>query len=83
MPLHPITPGNLLESVGWSVSEPTSSACIFTEFPEIDDADSVFYDARGDGRDSEASTEPCSRVLRERYSKNLSNFSFVEHLWCC
>ncbi|XP_028548349.1 uncharacterized protein LOC110107195 isoform X5 [Dendrobium catenatum] len=65
MPLHPITPNSLLESVCWSVSEPTSSACIFTESSEIDDANSVFYDARGDGRDSEVSIESCSRVLRE------------------
>ncbi|XP_020595258.1 uncharacterized protein LOC110035364, partial [Phalaenopsis equestris] len=65
MPLHPITPNSLLESVCWSVSEPTFSASIFTESSEIDDANSVFYDARGDGRDSEASIESCSRVLRE------------------
>ncbi|XP_020571366.1 uncharacterized protein LOC110018406 isoform X2 [Phalaenopsis equestris] len=65
MPLHPITPSSLLESVCWSVSEPTFSASIFTESSEIDDANSVFYDARGDGRDSEASIESCSRVLRE------------------
>ncbi|KAK8931118.1 hypothetical protein KSP39_PZI016490 [Platanthera zijinensis] len=65
MPLHPITPSSLLDSLCWSVSEPTSSACIFTESSEVEDANSVFYDAKTDGRDSEAPIESFSRLLRE------------------
>ncbi|KAK8941940.1 hypothetical protein KSP40_PGU008677 [Platanthera guangdongensis] len=65
MPLHPITPGSLLDSLCWSVSEPTSSACIFTESSEVEDPNSVFYDAKTDGRDSEAPIESFSRLLRE------------------
>ncbi|XP_073110060.1 uncharacterized protein [Elaeis guineensis] len=69
IPIHPITPSSLLESICWSISEPVSSACIYTESSVVDDVGeqhtSVFFDARGDGKESEASFDNFSRPLRE------------------
>lgn len=68
-PIHPITPGSLLESICWSISEPTSSACIYTELSGTEDDSehntSVFFDARGTGRDSDVSVDNFSRPLKE------------------
>ncbi|KAJ6824104.1 uncharacterized protein M6B38_129790 [Iris pallida] len=69
MPILPITPTNLLDSICWSVSDPTSSACIYTESSGPEDAseqhNTEFFDARGDGRDSDLSFDNLSRTLRE------------------
>lgn len=69
IPIHPITPSSLLESICWSISEPVSSACIFTESSMVDNAGeqhtSVFLDGRGDGKESEVSFDNFSRPLRE------------------
>lgn len=58
-PIHPITPSILLDSVCWSVSEPASSASIYTDSFRVENAceyqTSVFYDAKGDGNESESS----------------------------
>ncbi|XP_058078838.1 uncharacterized protein LOC131227136 [Magnolia sinica] len=68
-PIRPITPSSLLESICWSISEPTSTACIYTDSSLIDDVveqhTSEFFDARADGRDSEALFANFSRPLRE------------------
>ncbi|OVA04234.1 BRCT domain [Macleaya cordata] len=68
-PIRPITPNSLLDSICWSISEPTSAACIYTDSSGLEDANeqhtSVFFDARGEGRDSEATFENFSRRLRE------------------
>ncbi|XP_008792858.1 uncharacterized protein LOC103709336 isoform X2 [Phoenix dactylifera] len=75
IPIHPITPSSLLESICWSISEPVSSACIYTESSVVDDAGephtSVFFDARGDGRESEASFDNFSRPLRESEKREM------------
>lgn len=69
-PIRPITPSRLLDSICWSISEPTSTACIYTESSEIDGSigqhTSEFFDARVDVRDLEASFDNFSRPLRER-----------------
>ncbi|XP_042485890.1 uncharacterized protein LOC122066108 isoform X2 [Macadamia integrifolia] len=68
-PIRPIAPSSLLDSICWSISEPTSTACIYTDssgFEGVSDQDtSVFFEARGGGRDPEASFENLSRPLRE------------------
>lgn len=69
MPIHPITPNNLMESICWSVSEPTSSARIYTESSGVEEATeqhtSIVFDARADGRDSEQLLDNFSRPLSE------------------
>ncbi|XP_020244275.1 uncharacterized protein LOC109822485 isoform X2 [Asparagus officinalis] len=69
MPIHPITPNSLMDSICWSVSEPTSTARIYTESSSTDDATeqytSMFFDARADGRDSEVLLDNFSRPLSE------------------
>ncbi|WOK96379.1 hypothetical protein Cni_G05086 [Canna indica] len=69
VPLHPITPNNILESICWTISEPTSSARIYTESSWVEDACeqhiSDAQEAGVDGRDSDALLENFSRKLRE------------------
>lgn len=69
VPIHPITPSNLLESICWTVSEPTSSARIYVESSSTEDTSEQhsfdYFNARGDGKDSEALLENFSRPLRE------------------
>ncbi|URE24032.1 BRCA1 C Terminus (BRCT) domain [Musa troglodytarum] len=69
VPIHPITPGNLLESISWTVSEPTSSARVYVESSSTEDTGEQhsfgYFNARGDGKDSEALLENFSRPLRE------------------
>nr|QGN65408.1 BRCA1 C Terminus domain containing protein [Oryza sativa f. spontanea] len=68
VPIHPITPVKLMESICWTVSEPTTSACIYTEFSWSDDAfeqqSTTFFDANGDGKDDQSS-DSFTRPLRE------------------
>ncbi|XP_072980616.1 uncharacterized protein [Typha angustifolia] len=74
IPISPITPASLLNSICWSISEPTSSACIYTDSSWSEDASeqqTPFFDARGDGKDSEPSFENFSRPLRESEKREL------------
>ncbi|CAK7352742.1 unnamed protein product [Dovyalis caffra] len=68
-PIRPITPSSLLDSICWSISEPTSTASIYTDTLSSDDVSehhtSVFFDAKGDTRDSEASFTNLTRTLTE------------------
>uniref|UniRef100_A0A5B7BXE9 BRCT domain-containing protein n=1 Tax=Davidia involucrata TaxID=16924 RepID=A0A5B7BXE9_DAVIN len=69
-PIRPITPSGLLDSICWSISEPTSTASIYTDSFSAEDASehhtSVFFDAKGgEGRESEASFVNYSRPLTE------------------
>uniref|UniRef100_A0A0E0M1Q7 BRCT domain-containing protein n=1 Tax=Oryza punctata TaxID=4537 RepID=A0A0E0M1Q7_ORYPU len=68
VPIHPITPVKLMESICWTVSEPTASACIYTESSWSDDAfeqqSTTFFDANGDGKDDQSS-DSFTRPLRE------------------
>ncbi|KAJ4958915.1 hypothetical protein NE237_026026 [Protea cynaroides] len=55
-PIHTIAPCSLLDSICWSISEPTSTACVHTNssgFEYVSDKTSIFFDARGDGGDPE------------------------------
>lgn len=78
-PIRPITANSLLDSVCWSISEPTSSAAIYTESSSIEDANeqtmSMFFDARADGKDSEVSFVNLSRPLTERLKNYFSLLS--------
>ncbi|XP_039127734.1 uncharacterized protein LOC120263822 isoform X2 [Dioscorea cayenensis subsp. rotundata] len=73
VPLHPFTPSSILDSICWSVSEPTTSACIYTESSETEESSikhsPVFLDARDDdnddSRNSNTSFDNFSRPLRE------------------
>ncbi|KAA8538721.1 hypothetical protein F0562_028298 [Nyssa sinensis] len=68
-PIHPITPSSLLDSICWSISEPTSTASIYTDSFSAEDGSehhtSVFFDAKGEGGESEASFVNFSRLLTE------------------
>ncbi|XP_038700846.1 uncharacterized protein LOC119997735 isoform X3 [Tripterygium wilfordii] len=68
-PMRPITPSSLLDSICWSISDPTSTASIYTDSFSAEDVSenrtSVFLDAKGDGKDSEASFANLARPLTE------------------
>ncbi|XP_015572977.1 uncharacterized protein LOC8258608 isoform X1 [Ricinus communis] len=67
-PIRPITPSSLLDSICWSISEPTSTASIYTDSfssEDVSEHPSVFFDAKGDGKDSEASFANLTRALTE------------------
>ncbi|KAM3759052.1 hypothetical protein ACB098_01G091800 [Castanea mollissima] len=74
-PIHPITPTSLLDSICWSISEPTSTASIYTDSFSVDGTSehpsSVFLDAKGDGKDSEASFTNLTRPLTESEKSEL------------
>ncbi|MBA0594134.1 hypothetical protein Gorai_011052 [Gossypium raimondii] len=73
-PFRPISPTILLETICWSISEPTSTASIFTDTVSGEDASehqSVFFDANGDGKDSETSFTNITRSLTESEKNEL------------
>ncbi|XVE97782.1 hypothetical protein REPUB_Repub03eG0048400 [Reevesia pubescens] len=73
-PIRPISPSSLLDSVCWSISEPTSTASIFTDSfsgEDVSDHQSVFFDANGDGKDSGASFTNLTRSLTESEKNEL------------
>ncbi|KAM5565344.1 hypothetical protein ABKV19_019395 [Rosa sericea] len=74
-PMRPITPSSLLDSICWSISEPTSAASIYTETFSSEDVGehqtSVFFDAKGDGKESEASFANLTRSLKESEKSEL------------
>ncbi|XP_068660636.1 uncharacterized protein [Aristolochia californica] len=75
IPLRPITPNTLLDSVCWSIADPSSTACIYTESSPISDLNEqqsrVFFGAQGDGKDSQASFDNFTRPLRESEKQEL------------
>ncbi|KAL1337691.1 hypothetical protein AAHE18_10G157000 [Arachis hypogaea] len=75
-PIRPITPNNLLDSICWSISEPTSAASIYTDSFSVEDHTenhntSIFLGAKGDGKDSEASFSNSTRHLTESEKSEL------------
>ncbi|XP_019179442.1 PREDICTED: uncharacterized protein LOC109174631 isoform X2 [Ipomoea nil] len=74
-PMRPITPSSLLDSICWSISEPTSTASIYMDSSSVEDANlqntSVFYDAKEDGKESEFSFVNLSRPLKESEKSEL------------
>ncbi|XP_060963292.1 uncharacterized protein LOC133032805 isoform X4 [Cannabis sativa] len=68
-PMRPITPTTLLDSISWSISEPTSTVSIYTDSFSAGDGSEQhtpqFFDAKGDGKDSEASFANLTRPLTE------------------
>lgn len=74
-PIRPITPSSLLDSICWSISDPTSTASIYTDSFSSDDGHEnyprTFFDAKGDGKDSEASFANLTRPLTESEKKEL------------
>ncbi|OMO86446.1 hypothetical protein COLO4_21162 [Corchorus olitorius] len=73
-PIRPISPGSLLDSICWSISEPTSTASIYTDSFSGEDASehqSEFFDANGDGKDSVASFTNLTRSLTESEKNEL------------
>ncbi|KAK8490301.1 hypothetical protein V6N12_012436 [Hibiscus sabdariffa] len=73
-PIHPISPTSLLEPVCWSISEPTSTASIFTDTvcgEDVSDHQTVFFDANDDGKGSEASVTNLTRSLTESEQNEL------------
>ncbi|KAE8700367.1 hypothetical protein F3Y22_tig00110557pilonHSYRG00281 [Hibiscus syriacus] len=73
-PNNHISRTNLLEPVCWSISEPTSTASLFTDSlcgEDVSEHQSVFFDANGDGKDSEASFTNLTRSLTESEKNKL------------
>lgn len=70
VPIHPITPATLLDSICWTISEPTSSACVYMDSSWSDDANehqsTTYFDVNVDGKDPDQSADNLSRPLRER-----------------
>ncbi|KZV31659.1 hypothetical protein F511_00463 [Dorcoceras hygrometricum] len=67
-PIRPITPSRLLDSISWSISEPSSKACIYTDSLSddvIEDQGSVLFDAKPDGKESNTLFVNLSRPLTE------------------
>ncbi|XP_027354891.1 uncharacterized protein LOC113864883 isoform X3 [Abrus precatorius] len=74
-PIRPITPNNLLDSICWTVSEPSSTASIYTDSFSVEDPSenptSIFFDTKGDGKESEASFSNSTRPLTESEKSEL------------
>ncbi|XP_054818856.1 uncharacterized protein LOC129318227 isoform X3 [Prosopis cineraria] len=73
-PMRPITPNNLLDSICWSISEPTSTASIYTDSLSEDPNEthfSTFCDSKGAVKDSEASFSNSTRPLTESEKSEL------------
>ncbi|KAK8547327.1 hypothetical protein V6N13_098039 [Hibiscus sabdariffa] len=69
-----VCPTSLLEPVCWSISEPTSTASIFTDTvcgEDVSDHQTVFFDANDDGKGSEASVTNLTRSLTESEQNEL------------
>ncbi|XP_075508355.1 uncharacterized protein LOC142545209 isoform X1 [Primulina tabacum] len=67
-PIRPITPSRLLDSISWSISDPTSKACIYTDSLSVDvieDQGSAFFDAKPDVKESDTLFVNLSRPLTE------------------
>lgn len=69
--MRPITPTSLLDSICWSISEPTSTASIYTDSFSSEGMSEhhtpQFFDAKGNAKDSEASFANFTRPLTERF----------------
>ena len=80
-PIRPITPNNLLDSICWSISESTSAASIYTDSFSVEDPSenhtSIFFYAKGDGKDSEASFSNSTRPLTERLLLTPCGLSYI------
>lgn len=80
VPIRPITPSTLLDSICWSISEPTSTASIYTDSfsnEDVNEQHSIFFDAKDDGKDSRSSFTNLTRFLTESEKKELV---FKNHL---
>lgn len=86
-PIRPITPRSLLDSICWSVSDPTSTASIYTDSSSIENAFEdhtiVLSDAKEDGSESQASFVNLSRPLTERLICTLVSNSPIFVLYYC
>ncbi|KAL6533850.1 hypothetical protein OROHE_013683 [Orobanche hederae] len=74
-PIRPLTPGSLLDSICWSISEPTSTASIYTESSSvvsvIEDQKSMFFDEKEGGKETDTSFVNLSRPLTESEKSEL------------
>ncbi|XP_022946826.1 uncharacterized protein LOC111450771 isoform X1 [Cucurbita moschata] len=68
-PIRPLTPSSLLDSICWSISEPSSSASVYTDSFSSEGVSEhhtpEFFDATGDGKESESSFANLTRPLSE------------------
>ncbi|CAL5081639.1 unnamed protein product [Urochloa decumbens] len=75
VPIHRITPATLLDSICWTISEPTSSASIYTDSAWSDDANeqqsTTYFDANGDARDPDQPSDIFNRPLKESEQSEL------------
>lgn len=75
IPIRPITPSCLLDSISWSISEPTSTASLYMDSFSFDGTSEhhspIFLDTKGNGKDSEASFANLTRPLTESEKSEL------------
>uniref|UniRef100_A0A2P2L8B5 BRCT domain-containing protein n=1 Tax=Rhizophora mucronata TaxID=61149 RepID=A0A2P2L8B5_RHIMU len=80
MPIRPVSPSRLLDSICWSISEPASAASIYTDSFSSEDIGGqqtpMFFDARGDKRESEA---PFTNLTRPLTESEKSELIFKDH----
>lgn len=79
--IRPLTPSSLLDSICWSISEPSSSASIYTDSFSSEGISEhhtpEFFDATGDGKESESSFANLTRPLNERLLLRFEIDAFV------
>ncbi|KZV28336.1 hypothetical protein F511_16586, partial [Dorcoceras hygrometricum] len=75
-PLRPITPSRLLDSISWSISEPTSTASIYTYSTRFDNSivgqGSSFFDTKEHRVESQTSFVNLCRTLTESEKSELA-----------
>lgn len=70
VPIHPITPTSLLDSIRWSISEPTTSACTYTDSSwseEASEQQTPTHDTNGEPNETEFLADILYRPLKERF----------------
>ncbi|KAJ1701445.1 hypothetical protein LUZ63_001224 [Rhynchospora breviuscula] len=81
VPIHPITPTSLLDSICWSISEPTTSACTYTDSSWSEEASEQqslpAHDTNGEPNEADLFANSLSRPLKE---SEKSELVFKNHL---
>ncbi|KAI4316450.1 hypothetical protein L6164_024428 [Bauhinia variegata] len=70
-PIRPITPKILLDSICWSISEPTSTASIYTDSLSVEDYNENHPSIISDAKNSETSFSNSTRPLTESEKSEL------------
>lgn len=71
IPIRPITPSTLLDSISWSISEPTSTASIYTDAFSEEDVSKRSHQSAFTKEDSKTSFTNLTRSLTESEKQEL------------